>query len=120
MTQFRGIIERAYNTFDPTPSEAQYQHKASNAAGLFLTWTKKIWNTFIFCFPLLFWLGETREKEQKNLYSQLVLQFCSHGAKPQFGGQTWESLTIGKETHYITSKEQQEMALMLKATRLQQ
>lgn len=67
MTQFRGIIERAYNTFDPTPSEAQYQHKASNAAGLFLTWTKKIWNTFIFCFPLLFWLGETREKEQKNL-----------------------------------------------------
>lgn len=28
------------NTLDPTPSEAQYQHKASNAAGLFLTWKR--------------------------------------------------------------------------------
>jgi len=30
-------IVKAVITFDPTPSEAQYQHNASNAAGLFLT-----------------------------------------------------------------------------------
>lgn len=29
------------NTLDPTPSEAQYQDKASKAAGLFLSWRKR-------------------------------------------------------------------------------
>ena len=29
---------KASQTFDPMPSVAQYQHKASNAAGLFFTY----------------------------------------------------------------------------------